>query len=111
MIFFVQSMICSSMENLDVVVVYEANKVGEYERQLTSTLFHCGITMPRAGLYNCSVVRTMSRGGQVMIPIWSIDVPSNTPNTSPSMMPPGKITIVMRDNPSVIVTNELVVQQ
>lgn len=58
------------------VVADKAKKVGEYERQLTSTLFLCQITELTTGRYECAV--NWNRGDNIT-KVWSAYVlPSST---------------------------------
>ena len=76
------------IENLgDVFALYETKAVGEYERQLTSTLFFCKMTELTTGLCECFVNHTMTRGDQVRRTVWSAHV---LLTTTPS---PGRIII------------------
>lgn len=93
--FFFQSLTCSLIETFklgDVVAVYETKEVGEYERQLTATLFFCQITELTDIPCECFLNRTVAGGNQLTMTLWSARLLSNT-TLSPSMMPQRKMII------------------
>ena len=86
MSFLQQNLTCSLVSSNGVFVVsQETVELGEFERQLTSTLFLCRVTEHTSGLYECVVNRSRERTEKVKL--WSAEVylatsPSPKPQTN-----------------------------
>ena len=67
-----RNLTCALDSSSDVFVVAdETRRVGEYERQLTSTLLLCRVTEFTAGLYECAVNQTRLDN---VTKVWSANV-------------------------------------